>query len=80
MFTRKARKGLLHSGSPAGTRNLQTSQGRSRVRTRYRILNVNGMERIMAAGKFFFWRRNDQYSRYDRNDRYGRYGRGRYHR
>jgi hypothetical protein len=74
-----AEKVLLHTGSPGGTRNLQTSQGRSRVRARHRVRNVNGKERIMGAGKFSFWRRNDQYSRYDRNWN-DRYGRGRYRR
>jgi hypothetical protein len=72
-----AEKMLLHSGSPGGIRNLQTSRDRSRVRTRYCVRNLNGKERIMAAGKFSFWGRNARYdrnrydwNRYDRNDRY----------
>jgi hypothetical protein len=50
------------------------------VRTRYRVRNFNGMERIMASGKFSFWRRNDRSDRYDRYSRYdsnNRYDRGR---
>lgn len=42
---------LLHSDGPAGDRDLQAQQVRSKVRTQHSVLRSNGKECIMAAGK-----------------------------